>query len=359
MEKALVIINCIFLAIGNCGGPLMMRLYFNNGGKRVWLSSFLETAGFPIIFIPLFSSFLKRNRNRTSCIITSSSSSSDEKTRFFLMRPRLFAASGFIGIITGLDNYLYAYGLAFLPVSTSSLIIASQLAFTALFAFLLVKQKFTPFSVNAVVLLTVGAGVLALHTGGDKPSNESQKDYMLGFVLTVAAAVLYAFILPFIELTYKKARQEMSFTLVLEVQMVMCLFASVFCLVGMLISDDFKAIPREARSFGLGERVYYVVIAFTAIIWQGFFLGAIGVIFCASSLVSGVLISVLLPLTEVLAVVCFKERFQAEKGVSLVLSLWGFVSYFYGEAKHSKVHKDGQSEARTETETELPRLPCP
>ncbi|KAG2320732.1 hypothetical protein Bca52824_013945 [Brassica carinata] len=43
----------------------------------------------------------------------------------------------------------------------------------------------------------------------------------------------------------------------------------------------------------------------TGVVWQGFFLGAIGVVFCESSLASGVLISVLLSLTEVLAVGLF------------------------------------------------------
>jgi hypothetical protein len=98
-------------------------------------------------------------------------------------------------------------------------------------------------------------------------------------------------------------------------------------------------IPREARNFGLGERTYYVVLVVSAIMWQAFFLGAIGVIFCATSLLSGILIAVLLPLTEVLAVIFYKESFKAEKGVSLVLSLWGFVSYFYGEIKHAKKQK--------------------
>ncbi|RID53424.1 hypothetical protein BRARA_G00817 [Brassica rapa] len=57
----------------------------------------------------------------------------------------------------------------------------------------------------------------------------------------------------------------------------------------------------------------------TGIVWQGFFLGAMRVVFCASSLTfllqhSGVLISVLLRVTEVLAVLCFREKFQPEKG---------------------------------------------
>lgn len=121
-----------------------------------------------------------------------------------------------------------------------------------------------------------------------------------------------------------------------------------------------QAIPREARAYELGETRYYVVIVWSAIIWQGFFLGAIGVIFCASSLVSAIMIAVLLPATEILAVLFFHEKFQAEKGVALLLSLWGFVSYFYGETKRHKTNKDeskdqsGQSQATEMTPIAAP-----
>ncbi|KAF8110243.1 hypothetical protein N665_0086s0080 [Sinapis alba] len=337
MKTLLVIINCIILAIGNCGGPLMTRLYFRNGGKRIWFSSFLQTSGCPILLLPLLFSFLIRHRKQQG---------EEAKTTLFLMKPPLFFASVLVGLLIGFDNYLYAYGLAYLPVSTSSLIISSQLAFTALFAFFMVKQRFTPFTINAVVLLTLGAGVLALHADGDKLDKETHKEYINGFLMTVAAAVLYAFVLPLVELTYKKASQRISYTLVLEMQLVLCFVATCFCLVGMLADGDFKELAREAREFKLGgSTYYYVVVVFTAIIWQGFFLGSIGMIFCASSLVSGVLISALLPLTQVLAVLFFREKFQAEKGVSLFLSLWGFVSYFYGKI---------ESEKKTQTQEEQP-----
>lgn len=96
-----------------------------------------------------------------------------------------------------------------------------------------------------------------------------------------------------------------------------------------------------------------MVLVWSAIIWQGFFLGAIGIIFCASSLLSAVVIAVLLPVTEVLAVIFYQEKFQAEKGVALVLSLWGFASYFYGEVKQSKKKK------KPPPETEVPQIPNP
>ncbi|KAL8252783.1 hypothetical protein R6Q59_036476 [Mikania micrantha] len=320
-KTTLLTLSCILLSVGNCGGPLITRLYFIHGGNRVWLSSSLETAGWPVITIVLILLYLHRRR----------ASGNNKPTTFFYMRRRLFFAVAFIGVITGIDDYLYAYGVARLPISTSALILAPHLAFVAFFAYVLVRQKFTPYSINAVVLLTVGAGVLALHTSGDRPEGESKKEYVMGFVMTVAAALLYGFVLPLIELTYKNAKQEITYTLVVEIQMIMCLFATLFCVVGMALNNDFKVIQREAKDFELGETKYYIILCASALIWQCFFLGAIGVIFCASSLLSGIIIAVLLPVTEVLAVVFYNEKFQAEKGVALVLSLWGFVSYFYGE----------------------------
>ncbi|PSS31606.1 Purine permease [Actinidia chinensis var. chinensis] len=337
MKRALLLLNAALLTVGNCGGPLIMRLYFLHGGNRVWLSSWLETGGWPINLVPLLFIYLRRR------------AAQGPAARPILMKPQIFLAAAVIGLLTGFDDYFYAYGVARLPVSTSALIIASQLGFTALFAYLLVRQKFTSYSINAVFLLTVGAAVLALHSSGDRPKGESNREYYLGFFMTVAAAVLYGFVLPLVELTYKKAKQEITYTLVLEIQLVMCFFATVVCTIGMVINNDFKVIPREAKEFGLGETKYYVVLVCSAIIWQCFFLGAIGVIFSASSLLSAIIITVLLPVIEVLAVIFYKEKFQAEKGVSLILSLWGFVSYFYGELKHSKKKSKTQT-----TETEMP-----
>ncbi|KAD4584745.1 hypothetical protein E3N88_22346 [Mikania micrantha] len=237
-KTTLLTLSCILLSVGNCGGPLITRLYFIHGGNRVWLSSSLETAGWPVITIVLILLYFHRRR----------ASGNNKPTTFFYMRRRLFFAVAFIGVITGIDDYLYAYGVARLPISTSALILAPHLAFVAFFAYVLVRQKFTPYSINAVVLLTVGAGVLALHTSGDRPEGESKKEYVMGFVMTVAAALLYGFVLPLIELTYKNAKQEITYTLVVEIQMIMCLFATLFCVVGMALNNDFKVRTTDVNS---------------------------------------------------------------------------------------------------------------
>ncbi|KAL0421779.1 UNVERIFIED_CONTAM: Purine permease 3 [Sesamum latifolium] len=322
-RKLLLLLNCLLLIVGNCGGPLILRLYFIKGGKRIWLSSLLQTAGFPVILIPLTIAYACRRRSAS--------------TRLVFMNRRVFLASVIIGVIAGGANYFYSYGLAQLPVSTSSLIVATQLAFTAAFAFLLVRQRFTAYSVNAVVLLTVGAAVLGINSSGDRPAGVTGKEYALGFALTVAGAALGGFMLPLVELTYAKAKQAVTYTLVLEIQMMMCVFATAFCSVGMLINNDFQAIPREAKQYELGETKYYLVLFWTTIIQQCFFLGCIGVVFYASSLLSSIVITVSLPITMLLAVVLYHEKFHPKKGVALFLSLWGFTSYFFGEIKQKRV----------------------
>ncbi|KAL0385096.1 UNVERIFIED_CONTAM: Purine permease 3 [Sesamum radiatum] len=323
-RKLLLLLNCLLLIVGNCGGPLILRLYFIKGGKRIWLSSLLQTAGFPVILIPLTIAYACRRRRSAS-------------TRLVFMNRRVFLASVIIGVIAGGANYFYSYGLAQLPVSTSSLIVATQLAFTAAFAFLLVRQRFTAYSVNAVVLLTVGAAVLGINSSGDRPEGVTGKEYALGFALTVAGAALGGFMLPLVELTYAKAKQAVTYTLVLEIQMMMCVFATAFCSVGMLINNDFQAIPKEAKQYELGETKYYLVLFWTTIVLQCFFLGCIGVVFYASSLFSGIVITVSLPITTLLAVIFYHEKFHPEKGVSLFLSLWGFTSYYFGEIKQKKM----------------------
>nr|AYQ58112.1 nicotine uptake permease 1 [Nicotiana benavidesii] len=341
MRRILLLINCLILAFGVCGGPLMMRLYYVGGGSRIWLSSWLQTGGWPVTLIPLAILYFYRRKSEGA------------DAKFFLITPHIFIVAFVVGVGTGIDAFLYSWGGSKLPVSTSSLLLAAQLAFTAIGAFFIVKLKLSPFSINAVVLLTVGAVLLGIRSNGDRPEGVTSKEYIIGFMMTLLAAALYGAILPCIELIYMKAKQAVTATLVLEIQMIMSFTATAFCTIGMIVNKDFQAMSREASQFNLGEARYYTVVVCTAAIWQCFFVGIIGVIYCSSSLMSGVMIAVLLPVTEVLAVIFFKEKFSGEKGLALFLSLWGFVSYFYGEFRQTKKQKNNSPEAEmTTTHTE-------
>ncbi|KAH0734164.1 hypothetical protein KY285_009871 [Solanum tuberosum] len=241
MRRFLLIINCLLLSVGVCGGPLMMRLYFVEGGLRIWFNSWLQTGGWPLTIIPLVILYFYRRKTKGS------------DTKFYYITPRIFISSFVIGILTGVDAYLYSWGGSKLPVSTSSLLIAAQLAFTAIGAYFIVKLKFTSYSINAVVLLTLGAVLLGMRSNGDRPEGVTSKDYVIGFIMTLLAAALYGLILPCIELMYLKAKQAITATLVLEIQMVMCFASTAFCTIGMIANKDFQAISREAKHFNLGE----------------------------------------------------------------------------------------------------------
>lgn len=273
------------------------------------------------------------------------------------MQPFLIISSLLIGLILGIIDYLYAYGSSELPVSTSSIVVATQLAFTSAFAFFLVKQKFSPYSVNTVFLLTLGAAILGLRSSSDRPEGESKRDYILGFVMMIMAALLYGFVMPLMEYCYRKANQEVSYSLAMEFNMVMCFSATVFCTVGMIINKDFQAIAREAKEYDLGEVKYYVVLVFNSIVWQLCLVGVNGVVFLSSALLSGILMAVALPITEVLAIIFYKEKFEVEKGVSLALSLWGFASYFYGEIQLTRKMRNRSSQQEESNEKSPKTLP--
>jgi drug/metabolite transporter (DMT)-like permease len=108
-----------------------------------------------------------------------------------LTPPRILLATAGLGLVLGADDFRYAYGLEFLPVSTSAILFATQLVFTVLFAFIIVRQRLTAATVNAVMLLTVGTVVLGLHVSSDRPPGVTKAKYGLGFALTLGAALLY------------------------------------------------------------------------------------------------------------------------------------------------------------------------
>nr|QBG82552.1 PUP3b [Papaver somniferum] len=356
MKLVILIVNCIFLSVAQITGPLLLRVYYLHGGQRKWLSSWLQTVAFPFLLIPISVSWFKsksKSHDSRSISAIDVNPTTDRKLRFGGFSPKLFISCIFLGIIVGLDSFLYAYGVSYLPVSTSSLLMSTQLAFTAAFALLLVRQKFTPYSINSVVLLTLGAVVLAFHTNGDKPIGVSKDQYFLGFFVTLGAAALFGFMLPFIELVYRKACEAVTYDLVMRMQFIISMVATVFCTIAMLINKDFQAISREAKGFELGETKYYIVLIFTAVSMQCAVVGTLGVIHCASSLFSGVLMTLLLPIQQICAIFFFNEKFSAEKGMSLGLSIWGFASYFYGEYKQTE-KKTNQHKAVPINSQEIP-----
>ncbi|XP_074561178.1 purine permease 3-like [Curcuma longa] len=331
LNTTLRLLSFASMTTGGTGAAITLRVYYLHGGSRKWLTSWLQTAAWPLTLLPLAISYLYRCRLADAAAAP--------RPKLCLSSRAVFIAGAVLGLLMGLDDFFYAYGSAYLPVSTSSIIASSQLAFTALFAFAIVKQRFTAYSLNAVALLIAGAVLLGLASDGDRPAGESSKEYLAGFFMMLASAALYGLVLPLVELTYAKAAAKqgpVSYTLAMEVQLLIGIFATALCTVGMIANNDFQAMQREAEDFGLGELKYYMVLVWSAILCELLLLGTIGTIFYDSALLAGIIMAVCLAMTEVLAVIFLHESFSGQKGLALALCLWGFASFFYGEYKKGK-----------------------
>ncbi|KAK9156881.1 hypothetical protein Scep_003455 [Stephania cephalantha] len=164
--------------------------------------------------------------------------------------------------------------------------------------------------------------LLGIRQNGDRPPGVTSGQYLLGFLMTIGAAALLGLIIPCTEVVFTKVAKNITYSIVLQFQFCLSVSSTLFSTVGMNISKDFMAMPREAREFELGESKYYLVLVFTAVVFQLSVIGAMGLIFSASGLASGV--------------IAYHEKFSGEKGISLAMCFWGFASYFYGSYRDTK-----------------------
>ncbi|CAN6321151.1 unnamed protein product [Urochloa humidicola] len=264
----MVIFSACLVLLG-AAGPLLLRVYFVHGGERLFLSATLQISGWPLLLLPICVSLFRGRRHGVANL---------------LLPKRLAGAGAILGALYAISCFIYALGSQALPLSTSSLLQATQLAFTAVFAFVFAGLRFTPFSANAVVLLTIGPAVLGVGPGSGKPAGEASKTYWTGFIESIAAAALAGLVLPLVEVAMARygrrtgpaARVPPPYVTVMQMQAVMGAAGTAVCLIGMAIKSDFAALPNEAATFGLGETNYYLVLIFDAVAWQFLNMGGHG-----------------------------------------------------------------------------------
>ncbi|KAK4589309.1 hypothetical protein RGQ29_020062 [Quercus rubra] len=224
---------------------------------------------------------------------------------------------------------MYSVGLLHLPVSTFALICASQLTFNAFFSFLINSHKFAPFIINSLVLLTISSALLVFQTNSTNPTGNSNVNYEIGLFCTVGASAGFVLMLSLTELSFHKILRRETFTAILEMIIYQSLVATCATLVELFASGEWKGLKREMDEFELGKFIYVSTLIWTAIAWQIFNIGAVGLINEVSSLFSNVISVLGLPVIPVLAVIFFHDKMEGVKPISMVLATWGFISYFY------------------------------
>ncbi|XP_020096216.1 probable purine permease 11 isoform X2 [Ananas comosus] len=332
----LVVVNIFFLLAGQTVATLLGRFYYNQGGNSKWMATFVQTAGFPFLFIPLL---LFPSPKSSSTIIPTTQ----------LPLAKLSLIYFLLGLIIAADNLMYSYGLLYLPVSTYSLICASQLAFNAIFSYYLNAQKFTPSILNSVVLLTFSAALLGVNDDSGGSTDIPKGKYALGFVLTLGASATYSLILSLMQLTFEKVIQRETFSVVLDMQIYTALVATCASVVGLFASGEWRSLKGEMEAYKTGTVSYVMTLVWTAVSWQVASVGVVGLIFVVTSLFSNVISTLSLPVVPIFAVIFFHDKMDGVKIMAMLISIWGFVSYLYqhylDDSKGKKPSTNAQEEA--------------
>ncbi|KAH7545121.1 hypothetical protein FEM48_Zijuj01G0059500 [Ziziphus jujuba var. spinosa] len=308
-------IYTLFVLFGQSSAMLLVRLYYSKGGKSKWIATLMQVIGFPIL-IPYYLIIPSKNGLNNK----------DSSQPSVLVLAMIYFA---FGLLLAAQSLLYSIGLLHLPVSIFSLICVSQLAFNALFSFLLNSQKFTPYIINCLVLLTVSSCLLVFHTNMVNLNGISKDMYTIGFLCTLGASAGYGFLLSLTQFTFQRVLKTETFRVVLEMIIYQSLVASCATLFGLFFGGEWNNLKREMEEFGLGRLNYFITLVCTAMGWQISIVGAIGLIFEVSALFSNVIGVLVLPFIPVLALLFFNDEIDGIQVIAMVLAIWGFASYLY------------------------------
>ncbi|BAT75760.1 hypothetical protein VIGAN_01367500 [Vigna angularis var. angularis] len=324
----------IFLLAGQSAATLLGRLYYDNGGNSKWMATFVQSAGFPILF-PLLFYFSTRKQDKLTNELNNDSHRTKPKFSILVF---LYLAFGLI--LTG-DNLMYSYGLLYLPLSTYSLLCATQLGFNAIFSFFLNSQKFTAFIFNSIVLLTISASLLAIDADSEDQTGLSREKHIIGFFCTIGASATFSLYLSLVQLSFEKVIKRETFTVVLDMQIYPSFIATCACVVGLFASGEWKSLDEESKDYKKGIVSYVMTLLWTAVTWQISSVGMLGLIFEVSSLFSNVIGTLSLPIVPILAVIFFHDKVNGVKFIALLLAVWGFLSYVY---QHYIDHKKAKTD---------------
>ncbi|KFK28500.1 hypothetical protein AALP_AA7G004000 [Arabis alpina] len=304
-----------FVISGQSVATILGRLYYDNGGNSKWLATVVQLVGFPVL-LPYYLLLFK----------THTTTHKDAETTSPRNRILVYVV---LGLLVAADCYLYSVGLLYLPVSTYSLICASQLAFNAVFSYFLNSQKLTPIILNSLFLLTISSTLLAFNNEESSSTKVTKGEYVKGFICTLGASAGYGLLLSLQQLAFRKVLKKQTFSEVMDLIIYVSLVASCVTVVGLLASGEWKTLSSEMENYKLGSVSYIMNLVWTAITWQVFNIGGTGLIFELSALFSNAISVLGLPVVPILAVIIFHDKMNGLKVISMILAIWGFTSYVY------------------------------
>ncbi|XLS90823.1 hypothetical protein HN51_066831 [Arachis hypogaea] len=138
----------------------------------------------------------------------------------------------FLGIILEINNVIFSYAASYLLVSTSSLLLSSQLGFNLVLSVIMGKQKITFWNLTTVILITLCYILLTLNSNRERLKSLTEREYFIGFFCTISEGLLYVLYLAVVEKINKKVD---CYEMVMEMQLVMKVMATALATVRMVI----------------------------------------------------------------------------------------------------------------------------
>ncbi|KAL3376921.1 hypothetical protein AABB24_003377 [Solanum stoloniferum] len=343
--------NAVLILVCLSAATLLGELYYREGGKSTWMNSLVQMVGFPILFPILLLKKREENRDDEEHMHKNTINSNNKNPSVWMF----LSVYVFLGLLLGGSCILNAVGLLHLPVSTFSLISASQLGFNALFSFFLNSQKITTYIANSIILLTISS-ILLVFQPDDSSSNDSSKGkgyVLIGFICTLFGSAGYALLLSATERIFRNVMKKRTLKEVMSVVIWQSFFATCAILIGLFASGEWRWIKTEMNEYKLGEVSYVMTLVWNALAWQIYTIGLLSLIMKVSALFANVITALSVPLIPVLALIFFNEKMSGVKVISMILAIWGFLSYGYQQYLDEVKLKTELSKAKEEAQVSL------
>ncbi|XP_031131963.1 purine permease 21-like [Ipomoea triloba] len=337
----------VFVLVGQTMATILGRVYYERGGNSKWMGTLVQVSGFPIL-IPFL------------LIKTSPAAADDAASRpnppSCLLRAATYLLFG--TLVTG-ASLLYSIGMEYLTVSTFTLISASQLGFNALFAFFMNVQKITPLIINSIFLLTISSVLLFFQPPDSRQSQENQstarkKHFIIGCICTLIGSALFGLTLAVGQFIINKYLNKPTLRDLLNFIITQSLIATCAVVIGLFASGEWRTLGTEMRGFQLGEVWYVMTLVCAALSWEMFTVGVLGLLLKVSGLFANVLIMLSVPVVPAAGVLVLHDQMNGVKVISMVLAVWGFLSFAYDEYVEEKKEKDENENGDGNAPSEVP-----
>ncbi|XP_015066239.1 probable purine permease 10 isoform X3 [Solanum pennellii] len=300
-----IFIFTFFTIGGQAAGTLLGRVYYEQGGKIRWIATLAQTAGFPIL-LPFI--FYSETKNQNEQPVNAS----------------VFVGASvyiFLGLFQVVNSMSFTVGVQYLPASTYSLISGTQLAFNAITSFFLNGHKVTAIILNSVVVLSFSSSAVIFQNETGDSGEISQKSLLIGFAVTTFGSLGYALQFSLTELAFQKVFKSSTLKEVTKMSFFIGFFVTIASLIGLFASGNWNDLEKEIGEYRRGKSSYFINLICTAISWQLYAVGSVGLVYKASALFSNVIINLGSSIVPIFAMLFLKDRMNGLKVFSLLLGL--------------------------------------